>query len=235
MPHMSYLHITYNLFFSTGNPCGWYPDMSAVLRIFRRKCFYNGILEESIFRTAQSIDDSHGVHTECFFLGTEKPCDRGIVEYSNICVYIYIKTVHGHHSIAQINYFFREAWSFWTPCQVGCTQDFETLKTFFYQFFPNFTGRRGPQFHRPPRHLGFFCHRLPPPRRDWLIVVPRKMPKSWVEVDSVFSRDREATGGSQVFPSNSRVQIKPKISKVLRVWKAKRWLEDDPLIFGPLL
>lgn len=29
------------------------------------------------------------------------------------------------------------------PCQVGCTQDFETLKTFFYQFFPNFTGRHG--------------------------------------------------------------------------------------------
>lgn len=153
----------------------------------------------------------------------------------HMCMYIYIKMVHGHHSIAQINYFFREAWSFWTPCQVGCTQDFETLKTFFYQFFPNFTGRRGPQFHRPPRHLGFFCHRLPPPRRDWLIVVPRKMPKSWVEVDSVFSRDREATGGSQVFPSNSRVQIKPKISKVLRVWKGKRWLEDDPFLFGPLL
>ena len=107
MPHMSYLHTTYNLcFFSTGNPCGWYPDMSAVLRIFRRRNSYNGIFEESIFRTAQSIDDSHGVHTECFFLGTEKPCDRGIVDYSNICVYIYIKMVHGHHSIAQINYFF---------------------------------------------------------------------------------------------------------------------------------
>ena len=39
-------------------------------------------------------------------------------------IYIYIMMVHGHHCIAQINYFFREAWSFWMPCQVGCTQDF---------------------------------------------------------------------------------------------------------------
>ena len=108
MPHMSYLHTTYNLcFFSTGNPCGWYPDMSAVLRLFRRRNSYNGIFEESFFRAAQSIDDSHGVHTECFCLGTEKTLRSwNCWLLKHMCIYINRKMVHGRHSIAQINYFF---------------------------------------------------------------------------------------------------------------------------------
>ena len=48
------------------------------------------------------------------------------------------------------------------------------LQRFCHVFLPIFWEK----FHMPPWHLGFFCHRLPPPRRDWLIVVPRKMPKS---------------------------------------------------------
>ena len=155
--------------------------MSAVLRIFRRRNSYNGIFEESIFRTAQSIDDSHGVHTECFFLGTEKPCDRGIVEYSNICVYIYMYKDGSWSPLHNTNQLFFSRSLVILNAVPGRMyprllklKKILFLQRFCHVFLPIFWEK----FHMPPWHLGFFCHRLPPPRRDWLIVVPRKMPKS---------------------------------------------------------
>lgn len=109
-------------------------------------------------------------------------------------------------------------------------------------------------FTQLPGHLGFLCHRLPNPRRDCRIVMPRNISRSLVwgrfSAGSFRNWPLEHVGCSQVFPFLQNwvwVKFLPETAafqKLLQVHsheftssftfetssRKKCWLEDDPFL-----